>query len=229
MRNDSSKNREHALAVFLFLVILPLLLVATSGCKSSSDEEANNTPAVDSSDVYTLELLKDRLVKDKDLLSNPSTPIKASDMGTFRGLAYYPPDKRFALPVVLQRLGTPEEIVMATSKDKPRLMLYIGDFRFTLQGKDCALRVYAPKDTSDGNYWFIPFTDLTTGGDSYEGGRYIDIEDTRSDSTFLDFNYAYNPYCAYNERYDCPIPPAENALPVAITAGEKRYPLGHAH
>lgn len=217
------QNRERALTVFLFSALL-----LASACGNKSDDGQKN-PSVDASDVYTLELMKDRLEKDKYLLSSPDTPIKASDIEIFKGLDYFAPDKRFAIPVVLQREAKPEEIVMATSKDKPRLMLRIGQFAFSIDDKQCTLQVYAPKDTSDGSYWFIPFTDLTSGKTTYDAGRYIDIEDTRSDSTFLDFNYAYSPYCAYNERYDCPIPPAENALPVAITAGEKKFPLKHAH
>lgn len=216
------ENRERALAVFLFGTLL-----LASACGSKHGEQQN--AAVDTSDVYTLEVLKDRLEKDKYFLSSPDTPVKASDITLFKGLAYFPPDKRYAIPVVLQRLAAPEEIVMATSKDKPRSMLRIGYFSFEIEGQPCTLQVYAPKDTSDGMYWFIPFADQTNDEETYAGGRYIDIDDTRSDSTFLDFNYAYSPYCAYNERYDCPIPPVDNVLPVFIRAGEKRYPLSHAH
>jgi uncharacterized protein (DUF1684 family) len=106
-------------------------------------------------------------------------------------------------------------------------MMHIGELPFEWDGQPYAVQVYAPKDTSEGNYWFIPFTDNTTGVESYGGGRYIDIDEVSTDSLFLDFNYAYSPYCAYNERYDCPIPPPENALPITIAAGEKTYPLHH--
>ncbi len=217
------QNRGRALTVFLFSA---LLFAAACGDKSGEEQKS---PSIHTSDIYTLELMKDRLEKDKYLLSNADTPIKASDIEFFKGLAYFPPDKSFAIPVVLQREAKPEEIVMATSKDKPRLMLRIGHFAFAIAGNKCILHVYAPKDSSDGMYWFIPFTDLTNGETTYGAGRYIDIDDTRSDSTFLDFNYAYNPYCAYNDRYDCPIPPSQNRLPVAVTAGEKNFPLKHAH
>jgi len=215
-------NREHALAVFLCAA----MLFTACGSKESKDAEIFS---IEDADVYTLEVRKDRLEKDKYFLTSHNTPIRASDMGNFRSLAYYPVDKSYALYVSLDRLESPEQTLIATTRDKIREMLYIGDFVFTLHGEHCSLRVFAPKDTSDGYYWFIPFTDLTNGSDTYGGGRYIDIDDTSSDSTFLDFNYAYNPYCAYNELYDCPIPPAENALPVAVRAGEKNYPLKHAY
>lgn len=214
-------NREHSLAVFLFATIL---LLTSCG---QPDKKQDAQSDIDSSDVYTLEVRKDRLEKDKYLLTAPNSPIKASDMEQFKGLAYFPIDKSYVFATVLQRLASPEEVTIATSKDRPRIMLHIGALPFSFDGKKYALQVYAPKDTSDGNYWFIPFTDGSSGKDSYGGGRYIDIDDVTSDSTFLDFNYAYNPYCSYNERYDCPIPPPENALPIFIRAGERNYPLHH--
>ncbi|TNF44645.1 MAG: DUF1684 domain-containing protein, partial [Cytophagales bacterium] len=102
-------------------------------------------------------------------------------------------------------------------------MLHLGALPFTIDGTEYALQVYAPKDTSDGNYWFIPFTDATSGGETYGGGRYLDIDDVSSDTVFVDFNYAYNPYCAYNPDYACPLPPKENLLTISIEAGEKNY------
>jgi uncharacterized protein len=215
-------NRERALTFFLFCAMLTV-----SACGPKADE-TQDAISLENADVYTLEVMKDRLEKDKYFLSSPDTPIKASELALFKGLAYFPVDKSFAFPVVLKREALPEEIVMATSTGKSRPMLRIGQFDFVVDGIECTLQVYAPKDSSDGYYWFIPFTDLTNGESSYEAGRYLDIDDTSSDSTFLDFNYAYSPYCAYNDRYDCPIPPMENALKVAITAGEKNYPLRYA-
>lgn len=215
----SFPNRGRVLAVFSLS-----LLIALSSCgQPEKSEQPNNDH--DSVDIYTLEVRKDRLEKDKYLLSNPSTPIKASDMEFFKGLAYYDVDKAFAFESVLRRLPAPAEVTIATSKDRPRIMRHLGALPFTIDGKEYALQVFAPKDTSDGNYWFIPFTDATSGDETYGGGRYLDIDDIASDTVFVDFNYAYSPYCAYNERYDCPIPPPENALPVAIRAGERNFPL----
>ncbi len=214
-------NRERSLAVFLFTAAL---LLGACGQKEKASDQGMDA---DTSDVYTLEVRKDRLEKDRYLLTSESTPLKASDMEFFKGLAYYPVEKSFVFETVLRRLPALREVTIATSKDKPRIMLHIGALPFTFEGKEYALQVYAPKDTSEGNYWFVPFTDATSGGETYGGGRYIDIDDVSSDSLFLDFNYAYNPYCAYNERFDCPIPPPENALPIAIRAGERDYPLHH--
>lgn len=215
----SLNDRGRVLAVFSLSLLLALA--------SCGQPEKKETPRDDlaSTDIYTLEVRKDRLEKDKYLLTSPNSPIKASDMEFFKGLAYYDVDKAFAFESVLRRLPVPAEVTIATSKDRPRIMRHLGALPFTIDGKEYALQVYAPTDTSDGNYWFIPFTDATSGGETYGGGRYLDIDDVSSDTVFVDFNYAYNPYCAYNERYDCPIPPPENALPVAIRAGERNFPL----
>ncbi len=214
-------NREQSLAVFLFAT---LLLLAACG---QPDKKTDAAADEGTSDIYTLEVKKDRLEKDKYLLTAPNTPIKASDMELFAGLSYFPVDKSYAFETVLRRLPVPEEVTIATSKDRPRIMLHIGELPFTVGGQPCALQVYAPKDTTDGSYWFIPFIDTTNGHETYDGGRYIDIDEVASDTVFLDFNYAYNPYCSYNERYDCPIPPTDNVLPIAIRAGERNYPLHH--
>ena len=88
---------------------------------------------------------------------------------------------------MLRRLPVPEEVTIATSKDRPRIMLHIGELPFTVGGQPCALQVYAPKDTTDGSYWFIPFIDTTNGHETYDGGRYIDIDEVASDTVFLDF------------------------------------------
>lgn len=224
-----SGNREHSLAVFSCLALTAVLLLSSCG---SPEKKADEQSAIDSSDVYTMEVMKDRLEKDKYLLTSPSTPIRASDMEVFKGLVYYPVNKDYVFYTALEPLDEPEEVTIATSQNRPRQMLHIGALPFTItQGspepRTFRLQVYAPKDTTDGNYWFIPFADLTNMDDTYEGGRYLDIEEIYADSVFLDFNYAYNPYCAYNDRYDCPIPPAPNALPIRIEAGEKNYPLYH--
>ena len=223
-------NREFPLAVFLFIVILLIgALPIPTGCGNRQQDTQTGTSVADETDLYTLEVLKDRKETDLYLLQSPGSPIKASEKDLFAGLKYYPPDKSFAFLTMLRRLDKPEEVIIATSKDRPRTMYYIGDFPFSYEGSDYRLRVFQPKDTSDGNYWFIPFTDANAGGETYGAGRYIDIENTSSDSTFLDFNYAYNPYCAYNDRYDCPVPPKENRLPIKIRAGEKSYHQDTSH
>lgn len=216
-------NRGHALAVFLTLAVC-ISLISGCGRKTHPETQAYN---IDTSDVYSLEVVKDRKEKDLHFLRDASSPLLESDRAEFEGLPYFPPDRTWAFECTLQRFPQPKAFVMATSKDSPRDMLHIGYLPFTRDGKEHRLNVFAPRDTSDGNYWFIPFTDASTGGETYAGGRFLDIESPGSDTVFLDFNYAYNPLCAYNPKYDCPIPPAENRLAIAIPAGEKKFKAGH--
>lgn len=207
----------------LLCLVLVLLLAS---CASKRKELSGGAQATDSSDLYTLEVTKDRKVKDLELLRDEKSPLNASDKDLFQGLEYFPVDKRFAFASVLERFPKPEPAVIATSKNRPRSMLCIGLLPFTWEGKTHRLRVYTSTDAEEAREWFIPFTDATSGTDTYGAGRFLDIT-AATDSVFLDFNYAYNPYCAYSDRYDCPVPPKENALPVAIRAGEKNYPLHH--
>lgn len=175
-------------------------------------------------DIYSLEVLKDRKKKDLYLLTDATSPLKATDQEVFKGLNYYDPTHEFIFECVLQRYSSTKEFTIQTSKNKSRVMIHAGYFEFTYQNMPYRLQVFAPKDTSeDGMYYFVPFNDATNGAETYGGGRYLDFDNVKSDTLFLDFNYSYNPYCAYNEKYDCPIPPVENHLPIAIRAGEKIF------
>lgn len=114
---------------------------------------------------------------------------------------------------------------MNTSTKKPQHYRKYGELRFQLNGKQRRLSVYQSlallKVPEYADYLMVPFTDKTNGFSSYGGGRYLDLRfaDVQSGRVLLDFNKAYSPYCAYSTGYSCPIPPAENQLPVAIRAG----------
>jgi uncharacterized protein len=121
-----------------------------------------------------------------------------------------------------------------TSGTMERVYRVFGKASFKLNGKNCSLNIYQSQDLMTNpkykNYLFLPFTDLTSGNETYISGRYIDLttEDVKNNHVVLDFNKAYNPYCAYvSGVYNCPIPPKENALPVAIKAGEKAFTAKH--
>jgi uncharacterized protein (DUF1684 family) len=126
-------------------------------------------------------------------------------------------------------MDDPAGFKMLTSRQYVQQYYRYGEISFVINGKSCQLTVYQSKDLMQRaeykNYLFIPFTDATNGTDTYEGGRYIDlsIPDIKDTKVIVDFNKAYNPYCCYTSGYDCPIPPKENALPVAINAGEMKY------
>ena len=140
----------------------------------------------------------------------------------FLPLAYFPIDPAFAVPAAFTEdpPAARARVEMQTSTHQPRLMERIGTLAFTLQGQALHLSAFREVgETTD--RLFVPFTDLTTGQQTYQAGRYLDIARSPTGIYVVDFNLAYNPYCYYNPTYDCPYPPKENRLPVAITAGER--------
>ncbi len=169
-------------------------------------------------------ILQERLAKDKAFKSGADSPILEQERPEFRGLAYYPINSDLKFTVRLNRYTGPTLVKLATNTGEIRRGLRYGYFDFQVSGQDCRLQVYRLEDVSgSASTLFIPFRDSTSGGETYPSGRYIDLVENTSGIYELDFNRAYNPYCAYNSTFSCPIPPAENALGVPIRAGEKKY------
>jgi uncharacterized protein (DUF1684 family) len=144
-------------------------------------------------------------------------------------LHFFPPDSNYRVTATFEKMDDPAGFKMLTSQQSLQQYYRYGKISFVINGRSCQLTVYQSKDLMQRaeykNYLFIPFTDATNGTDTYEGGRYIDlsIPDIKDTEVIVDFNKAYNPYCCYTSGYDCPIPPKENALPIAINAGEMKY------
>lgn len=175
--------------------------------------------------VKDLELM--RKEKDYWFHSDPQSPLPAELRPGFRGLEYFPLDPSYRLEVRLARLSNPEPVVLATSKGVPRPMLKVGYFDFEIGGATQRLYAYTaapqPGHHHEDPSLFVPFRDATSGKESYGAARYLDLEGSATDDYVLDFNLAYNPYCAYSEDYVCPFPPRENWLTVSIRAGEKNF------
>jgi uncharacterized protein len=154
-----------------------------------------------------------------------NSPILPADRATFAGLKYYPPNRAYQVPAVLtqDRNGPPKVIVVPTSQNKPRRMERVGTLAFTLAGTNLTLGAFVEEGQSLDRLW-VPFWDLTNRIETYGGGRYLELNSTATGLYDLDFNFAYNPFCVYNVSYDCPIPPAENRLPLAVRAGERMWP-----
>ena len=148
-------------------------------------------------------------------------------------LQFYPVSKTYRVVATFERKENSEWFLMHTSANTTQQYRVYGILSFKLNDTLLKLRLYQSKDLlSSKDYWnylFLPFTDKTTGIDTYGGGRYIDmvIADIHGNNCVIDFNKAYNPYCAYATGYHCPIPPAENELSVAVMAGEKSYSKKH--
>jgi uncharacterized protein len=148
-------------------------------------------------------------------------PIPASRRDTLLPLRYYPPDPAYSVPAAL-RLGQERPVVpMPTSTGTIRRYQRVGVLEFTFQGQSLSLGAYVEEGTREIRELFVPFVDGTSGKETYPAGRYLDLSPTATGIYTIDFNTAYNPYCAYNETYECPYPPASNRLKVEIRAGEK--------
>ena len=166
------------------------------------------------------ELTEFRKEKDIFFRQEHHSPLTEEQRETFRGLNYYEerPNLRYVTDV--NRYEDAEGVELQTSTGSIASYLRWGKISFEVDGKVVDLTVF--KDRGSNNL-FLPFADDTSGNETYGAGRYLDIEMQPDGNMLVDFNYAYNPYCAYNERWTCPLTPAENRLSVAIRAGEKRF------
>ncbi|TLZ60079.1 MAG: DUF1684 domain-containing protein [Methanobacteriota archaeon] len=177
---------------------------------------------------YVKQIEVERREKDHFFKEHPQSPIPWALRGAFGGLAYFPPNPKYSVRLKLHRYPKPEAVVLATSKGVPRNMLKWGYFEFTIDGQIRRLQAYKamPKPGEhEEESLFVPFRDGTSGKESYPAARYLDLPPSKTDEHVLDFNLAYNPYCAYSEDYVCPFPPRENWLDIRIEAGEKDFPL----
>ncbi|MGB3605832.1 DUF1684 domain-containing protein [Psychroserpens sp.] len=156
-----------------------------------------------------------------------TSPLKDKDLKNFKGLEFFKFDSTYVIKASFKR--TPDETVFKMKTTTDRLPDYVkfGELSFELKGRVHQLNVYQNqgliKDSEYEDYLFLPFLDLTNGEESYGGGRYIDLTVPDGNTLIVDFNSAYNPYCAYNEKYSCPIVPRENYLDVKIRAGVKAF------
>lgn len=159
-----------------------------------------------------------------------TSPLKTSDLKNFKGLDFFPIDSSFIVIAELKRTENAPIFEMATTTDRKPLYKEFGILKFKLNRKNHELTIYQSQDDSKDekykNYLFLPFTDDTSGNESYGGGRYMDVmtTDIKKDNTILlNFNNTYNPYCAYNDKYSCPLTPKKNHLNIEINAGVKTF------
>ena len=157
-----------------------------------------------------------------DVVQSRDSPFSHSVQVEFNGLRYFEPDPRFRFETKLRRYPAEESVMMSTSKGARQLFNKVGRFEVVVEANPVEVQAYQSAEREDPSL-FVPFKDSTSGNESYGAARYIDLKVQHDDSYLLDFNYAYNPYCAYNEGYVCPLPPAENWLRESIRAGEKKY------
>ena len=155
------------------------------------------------------------------------SPLKPKDLKVFKGLEFFPIDSLFVVEAQLKRTPNSSFFDMKTTTKRVTKERIFGILSFTINKESYKLNVYqgATDSNSDSetDYLFLPFLDATNGIETYGGGRYIDLTIPESNQITIDFNKSYNPYCAYNEKFSCPIVPRENYLSLKVNAGVKRF------
>ena len=159
-----------------------------------------------------------RRAKDAFFANDPHSPLTRSQKQEFTGLAYFPAAPELRLEVVVEVFPEQEEIEMQTSTGDVQFYRRYGRFHFQVEAQQAALTIY----TSEGGY-FLPFVDTLAGVETYPAGRYLEPEPLPDGKFLVNFNLAYNPYCAYNDLWSCPLTPFENRLKAPIRAGEKIF------
>lgn len=230
---------------FVFLFFLMAMLVGCSNEPSrpvAKPEKGNprlpvtpaKEPSVDALDDPTASpeavqaaIEKQRKVKELAFRNSDESPIPAAERAKFKGLNYFAFDAKYRFVCKLAPCTTTAPIKMAATKpNDDRVYRCFGVLTFTVDGVPCslmALKMDSPAPFDDSSELFVPFQDTTAGKETYGAGRYIQLEQNASGEYVLDFNRAFNPFCAYNPDFSCPLPPPENVLKVAIRAGERSY------
>jgi len=176
---------------------------------------------------WELNLKKERNSKDEFLATHLQSPIPIEDRLRFRGLVYYPQNPDYKFNLELHEYKDRKVLQIQDTTGSIRNFIRWGEFRFKLGDENCTLQAY--KNDVHDERLFVPFKDATNGNETYGAGRYLDLDYTRDRTSegmwILDFNKAYNPWCAYSKNYSCPYVPPENWLKVPVIAGEKKYLL----
>lgn len=174
--------------------------------------------------AYMEEIKEQREEKDRFMRSSPESPF-ANSKEEYSGLKYYPPDVKYRVIASLHPIEQKESVVLTTNDGKEQRYIEYAHAEFRLDGVTNRLIILEIADMGPfRGKLFLAFGDETSASETYGAGRYLDVTKAPGSSTIkLDFNLAYNPYCAYNDTYSCPLPPRENILTIPIRAGEKSY------
>lgn len=203
---------------FILLILVCIFPILINSCGSDDNSDGENYIEFNSHATET-----ERKDKDKFFKTDPHSPLIPEQRSVFTGLRYFSPSEDYYVNAAFEQTDKPDTILILTSKQNDqRFYLRYGFFTFPIGDSSCKLTAFKPLDQKNGAL-FVPFKDATNGKQTYGAGRYLDIEEDFGSSEYtLDFNTAYNPYCAYNHSYSCPLVPAENILKVSIKAGEKK-------
>jgi len=197
------------------------LKLAVVACTIAPLVACSSGPSAPDDSVYVEGLAEARADKDTFLLEGPDSPVPPDTRDALLPLPYYPIDPGYAVPASLSLSDERPVFEMPTSTGAIRRMQLVGVLEFSLLGETRSLGAFVPEGTQRITRLFVPFADLTTGDSTYSAGRYLDIDTTTTGYYTIDFNQAYNPYCAYNDAYECPYPPPPNRLNALVLAGEQ--------
>ena len=201
-------------AVKIFPAILLLFLLSSCGKKYSPEQEK-----------YIKEIEKFRREKDGYMKNDPSSPFNQDKKAHFLLLKYYDVNPDFVFKSKLYKYGSPDTVKIFDTKGEERKIVRFGYVKFNYDNRWFRLNVYCGRTKDSVLYYTIWFTDKTTGNKTYGVGRYLDFDlNTDTDYVYtVDFNLAYNPYCAYSANYSCAIPAKEDHIDLAVEAGEKNF------
>lgn len=156
-----------------------------------------------------------------------TSPLMTEDFVHFKSLDFYPINEKAFVVAQFTRTSEEKPFKMKTSTARKPMYVKYGEARFEMEGKEFILNIYQNVEFSNKAEYkddlFLPFSDLSSGKESYIGGRYIDLKIPTGNTIVIDFNQSYNPYCAYNYKYSCPKVPLENDLAIEIRAGVKKF------
>ena len=168
------------------------------------------------------EIERFRQEKDEFFRTSPHSPLTPDQQQEFDSLDYFEVNPDLDLEVELEKIQEEEKVEMQTTTGGVQSYRRYGRFEVEVDGQNASLTIYHNE-----NGYFLPFVDALAGEETYPAGRYLEPEKVDENRFHVDFNYAYNPYCAYNEKWSCPITPPENRIDIPIRAGEKIYDEQH--
>lgn len=199
--------------IILILVVVVVLISVFYAFQGSFDQAA-----------FAEEIKKEREDKDRFMRTSPSSPFAANPK-EFKGLSYFPPDPKFKIVATLTPVENKKPVTLGTNDGKEQQYVEYAHAEFDLDGLHHSLLILEIIEMGPfRGKLFFAFGDETSADETYGAGRYLDVTKVPGASTItLDFNKAYNPYCAYSDKFSCPLPPAENLLSIPIRAGEKTY------
>lgn len=201
---------QHIILLLIVAVITGTVLYTVYGSKDQT--------------AYINEIKKEREEKERFMRTSPESPF-ASDKESYTSLKYYPPDLKYKVTATITPIQKKKLVMLPTNDGKEERYMEYAYAEFDLHGYHNKLLILEMIDMGPARgKLFLAFGDRTSAEETYGAGRYLDVAKAPGSNTItLDFNKAYNPYCAYDDTYSCPLPPPENLLIIPITAGEKAY------